>query len=113
DAGDRDEVLQWLVGKLLVHPWIDRHRRVGDSAERVTVGFGARDLLSAKPAVGAAAVLDHDLLTEPLAQLLRGDWGDLVGAAAGRERADQLDRTVRLPIGMGEPGREPEEGEHR
>ena len=68
-------------------------RGIGE-AERVAVGGGVRDRFGAEIAAGAGAVLDHELLAEPLTKLLRHDAGDNVGAAAGRERHDQMDRPL-------------------
>ena len=63
--------------------------------ERIAVRLGTRDLLGADAAAAADAVLDHELLAEPLAELLRDDAGDGVGAAAGGERHDEADRPLR------------------
>ena len=59
---------------------------------RVAVGLGLHQRLQADGAVGAAAVLDVDLLAEPVRQVLGDQPGDEIGAAAGRERHDHLDR---------------------
>jgi hypothetical protein len=53
------------------------------------------DDLSANHATGAAAIVDDDLLAEPLAEMLRDDAGDDVVDAAGRERHDEPHRPVR------------------
>jgi hypothetical protein len=52
------------------------------------VGGGLR----ADHATGAAAVVDHDLLAEALAELGRDHAADHIVAAARRERDDQPDR---------------------
>ena len=70
--------------------------RVGEP-DRVAVRLCARDRLGADDAAGADAVVDHDLLAEPLGQLLADDAGDGVGAAAGLERHDQADRALDRP----------------
>jgi len=53
---------------------------------RLGGNFGADD------AVGAAAVVDHHLLADTLAELLPHEAADDVVAAAGRERHNQTDR---------------------
>jgi hypothetical protein len=61
--------------------------------ERVAVGVRVRDLASTDAAAAADAVFDHERLTQALAELLRHQPGDDVGAAARRERHDEPDRT--------------------
>ena len=74
-----------------------RHRmRAGvGEAERIAVRLGARDLLGADAAAAADAVLDDQLLTQALTELLRDQAGDGVRAAAGGERDDEADRPLR------------------
>jgi len=57
-------------------------------------GF-ARDRLGADIGVGAGTVNDHARLTEPLGEPVADEPRQQVGAAAGRERHDQLDRACR------------------
>ena len=57
-------------------------------------------LLHANRAVGAAAVLDIDLLAEPVAETFCGKAGDEIGAAARWKRADHFDRPRWLPSPM-------------
>ena len=51
-----------------------------------------------------AAVVDDDLLAEPLAEVLRDQPPDHVVAAAGRERNDQPDRLGRILLRGGDRG---------
>ena len=83
----RHEILQRIVGQILVEPGIDRHRRVGGEAERVAVRIGLLERRQAHGAVGAAAVLDEDRLAQQLRQMIRHHPRDEIGAAAGRETA--------------------------
>jgi len=61
-------------------------------------GF-ARDRLGADIGVGAGTVNDHARLTEPLGEPVADEPRQQVGAAAGRERHDQLDRAWRNVAG--------------
>jgi hypothetical protein len=69
---------------------------VGDP-ERIAVRLRTCDRLGSEHAAGADAVVDDDLLAEPLGQPLSDNAGDGVGAAAGLERHDQADRTFARP----------------
>ena len=69
----------------------------GHDAERVAVGRGVRDQLIAEDAAGARLVLDDDRLAEPLLHGVGEDAADDVGAAAGAERDDDMDR-LRRPV---------------
>src|SRR5262249_45737166 len=83
-----------VVAQRLVHDGGD-DLPGGHDAERVAVLVGARDRLVAERAGGAGPVLDHHRLAEPLLQRLGDDAADDVGAAAGPERHDHLDRPLR------------------
>jgi len=61
----------------------------GGNADRVAVGRGLGDRIGADIAARAGPVLDHDLLAEPVAQLLRQDARNDVCAAAGWKGYDQ------------------------
>ena len=92
--GNRREGFQRIVGQR-VEPGIDRGRQRHDQ-ERVAVLRRVGDDLGANHAAGAAAIVDDDLLAEPLAEMLRDDAGDDVVDAAGRKRHDQPHRPVRV-----------------
>ncbi len=98
EAGQRHqlEILQRIVGKLVVERDVDAVRRGGAEQQRVTVGLRLGDLLGADRAAGAALVLDHDLLAELFRQRHRQDAREDVGRAARRERHDELHRLVRV-----------------
>ena len=66
----------------------------------VTVGRRFRDDLGSELAAGAAAIVDHDLLTEGLAQFMRDDAADDVGAAAGRKADDHPYRFRRIRLSV-------------
>src|SRR5262245_36000900 len=76
------------------------------ATHRVAVRDGLGDRVGADIAACAGAVLDHDLLAEPVAQLLRDDARNDVRAAAGREGYDQADRSLRPSVvaGLGNGG---------
>ena len=98
---DRREILDRVVGRLGLQRGGGRMRgRVGEP-HGVAVGLGAGDRLAAERGAGADAVVDHDLLAEPLGQPLADDAGDDVGAAAGLERHDQADRPFARPFVRG------------
>ena len=59
------------------------------------------DDLAADDATGAAAIVDDDLLAEPLAEMLGDYAGDNVVDAAGRERHDEPHRPVRVILRQG------------
>src|SRR6185437_11203880 len=84
--------------QVLVHPWIDRQRRVRGHFDRVAVRRRLLERLEADGAVGAAAVLNDDGLVQPLLQELRDNTRDHVGAAAGWVGNEQSDRLFLWPI---------------
>ena len=75
-----------------------RREVVGLHDQRVAVRRGAHDRLGRDQRVAARAVVDDDLLAHVLRHLLRDDARELVGAAAGRERHEQLDGLVRIAL---------------
>ncbi len=76
------EALHGIIGQLLVER--ARHRmRIAQHQNRVTVLVRLRDRVGAERRARAGLVLDHEILTERLLQLLRDDAADDVGAAAG------------------------------
>ena len=97
--GDRREILQRIVGKILVDGRIDRDRPGLTEQQRVAVGVGFVHQLGADDRAGAAAVLDHDGLSDGLADAFGNDARDRVGAAAGGVGHDQPDRMRRIIVG--------------
>ena len=98
DVADRREIAAHVVAGIGIEREVDRGRRRIREHQRVAVGRGLRGLPHGDDAVGAAAVLDHDLLAERVAQPLRDQPRDGVVAAAGRERHDQRDRARRIGL---------------
>jgi len=76
DASDRRDIADKIVIELVVERRVDRVRRA-DQEQRIAVGGRTHDRLGADIGAGARAVLDDELLTEPLRQPLahqaRGD----------------------------------------
>ncbi len=70
------------------------------SSERVAVGRGLGDGVGADAAVGARTVVDDHALAEFTAHPFSQHAADIVGHAAGCERHDQLDRLVRVGLGL-------------
>jgi len=89
-----------LALRLAATAWV----LAGTDPDRGAVGRGLGDRVGADIAARARAVLDHDLLAETGAELLRDDPRDDVGAAAGREGDDQADRPIG-PSGIAWSGR--------
>ena len=98
DAADREEILLRIVGRLLQERQ-DRQRGAWREEERVSVGRRLHHRLGADHATGAAAVLDHELLAEGLAERLGPGARDDVARAARRIRYHKLDRP-RGPRGL-------------
>ena len=71
---------------------VDDHRAHRRDRERVSVRAGSLYLHRADCADGAADILDDDGLAEIAAQLVGSQAADDVGAAAGGEGHDYLDR---------------------
>jgi hypothetical protein len=63
--------------------------------QRVAVGGGPRGRLGGERAVGAGAVLDHELLAQPVGEPLADEARDAVGIAARREADQQTHRPLR------------------
>jgi hypothetical protein len=60
--------------------------------ERITIRVCARRELGADRASSTAAVVDDDLLAEPLRKFLADEARDDVGRTTGRKRYDEADR---------------------
>ncbi len=95
------------VGMQLVDPGIDgQHAGVGEQ-QRVAVGIGARHQIGGDLAAGARTVVHHHRGGQLVAQRGRQQARRDVGAAAGGERHDQVDRAFRVrrgPRGGGQDG---------
>ncbi len=101
DARDRRDVAHEIELEIAVERRVhrvgrDRHQ------DRVAVRRGLGDVFGADIAGGARPVLDHELLAEPLRQMLPREPRDGVGCAAGRERDDQMHRPRRVSLRAGE-----------
>jgi hypothetical protein len=96
EARDAGEIAGQAVGQLGVQARV-RGERGRQEHQRVAVRRRARNQLRADVAVAAPAVVDHELLAEPLAELDRDQAAEDVRGSAGRERNDQPHR----PRGVG------------
>ena len=72
---------------------------INHEADRVTVRRCPRESLAGDRSTGADAIVDHELLPQPLTELLRDDPRDGIAGAAGRGRDDEADNPVR-PVGV-------------
>jgi hypothetical protein len=97
-VGDRNEIGQRLVGELRVRGGIDRVRRDGRDAQRVSVRRRLRDEVGADAAAGPGAIVDDDRLPELLRELVGDEPRDDVGRATRRERNDEPDRLRRIVL---------------
>ena len=93
-GGDAREIAQRVVGELRVYRGRDG---VGgrDREQGVPVGRGFRDDTAAYRSARARAVVDDDLLPDPLGELYRYHARGDIGLPAGRETDDDADRPVR------------------
>ena len=85
------EILARIVTGVGIERRVDRERAGIGQQDGVAVGRGLCDRTGRDRAAGAAAVLDHDLLSERLAHPLGHQARQRVIAAAGRERHHQRD----------------------
>jgi hypothetical protein len=93
---DGREILEDIVGQFrAIQRGRDGVRAVVGHEQRVAVGRGLGHQGAAHRAAGTRAILHHDLLAQPLRQLLCQDAAERVGVAAGRLRHDQPDRPRR------------------
>jgi hypothetical protein len=99
DDRNRLEALDRIVGQL-VEPGIDRVDQ-RDHEQRVAVFRRIGGELAADDAAGAAAVVHHDLLAQPRAQLGGDQAADAVVDGARRERNDQPYRLGRVVLRRG------------
>jgi hypothetical protein len=92
---DRREILGGVIRQGLEQGRVDGDRRRRDE-ERVAVGRRAGCDSHAAIAGGAAAIVDHDALSQSLRQGGGEDARDDVGRPARRERYDEGDRALRI-----------------
>ena len=92
EHGHGREVLDWIVRQVGVQTRRNRMRARGGEADGVAVRRCLRDRIGADIAARAGAVLDDDLLAEPLPKFLRDDPRNDVRAGARREGHHQTDR---------------------
>src|SRR2546425_6034286 len=86
---DGREILDWIVGHLLVEPGIDRMRRHRRHQQRVAVRRRFRDDIGADIAARAGPVLHHEWLSEQLRHSRTHDACDGIRRTAGGERHHQ------------------------
>ena len=83
---DHREVLERVVGELLVERRVDRKRAARREQQRVAVRCGLRDGGRRGRGACARAVLDDEGFAQPLGELLRHQLADDVDRSAGGER---------------------------
>src|SRR2546428_14104145 len=82
DAGDGGDVADEIVTETLVERGVDHVVRA-DGEERVAIRRRTHDNLGGDIAAGARAVLDDELLTEPLGQRLSHNARDDIDRLSG------------------------------
>jgi hypothetical protein len=94
EIADRFETRRWVVARAL-QGWIDdegiRHQQ-----NRAAIRLGALDRFGSDHRAAARAILDHHGRSLRVADLLRHQARENVGAAARRVGHDDLDRSRRL-----------------
>ena len=99
DAGDRREVRDHVIRHAGVQPLV-QHRGAFHQQQRVAVGRGLGDGVSADHAAGGGSVLHHHGLLQPLGQLLRDQPADRIDAAAGTDRHHDGDLARWIELGL-------------
>lgn len=89
---DRREILQRIVGQLLVERLVRGQRAGGAHQQGVAVRGGVRGRRGADIAAGAGAVVDHEGLSERGRHAVEQDARDHVAGAAAGKRHEHLDR---------------------
>ena len=105
---DRDEVVEWIIGQVLVEAGIEYDVAQAADEQRIAVGRRVDGGLGADDGAGAGAVFHHHALPQPLAELVGQQPADDVVAAGRPDRHDDLDRTVGIVLRGGAAGGEPE-----
>ena len=101
DEADRREVLHSVIGELPVDRWTNGERGHRSQKQRVAVRRRFRDGARGDQRAGADPVVDDDRALELVLQLGRQQPHQDVGAAAGRERADESNGAAWIFVGLG------------
>lgn len=99
EIGERNhsrEILLGIVGEICECRRRDGVRR-RINQQRIAIRIGLRDRIGTKSAARADAIVDHERLSDLIADLLEYRSRDRVGCAACREGNDHLDRLARGP----------------
>ncbi len=91
DQRDRHEVLDRIVGQLLVERGVDGQQAARRHQQRVAVGRALGDRIGGDHGPAAGAVLDHERLAETVGEMLAEPAREDIGAAARRVRHDDGD----------------------
>jgi hypothetical protein len=97
---DRHEVVERVVGQVLVHELVHHQRRIDCHEQRVAVGRRLRRRLRADDGVGAGPVFDHHRLSPILAHGLADQARHDVAWTAGGEGHDHPDRPIGKARGL-------------
>ena len=92
------QVLQRIVGELLIERRVDRERAARREQQRVTVRRGLRDGRGRCRGAGARAVLHDEGLAEPLGELLRHQPADDINRSTCGERHYDGDLARRIVL---------------
>ena len=98
DRRDRQQILERVERKRLLHERIDHELPGEHDAERVAVRRRLGDRLRRDRAGGGGAVLDHDRLAGLARDVIAEQPRAEVGDAAGGEADDQADRLVGIVL---------------
>jgi hypothetical protein len=96
DVGDRLEILQRIVGQVLVERRIDRDRAARQQADGGAIGRRRLAGIGRDDGVGAGPALDHEAMRVALLERLAERAHHYVDGAAGRERDQHPDRARRI-----------------
>ncbi len=104
--GDRDEMLERLIGNFRIDGGTDRHLAGRGEQQRVAVGRRFRRDIGTEHAVRARPVLDDEALAERFLQPLRNQAPEDVGTAARGIAHDDLHGAGRIGAGSAPAGAE-------
>jgi hypothetical protein len=93
----RRQLAQRVVGQLRDQRRVDREADVVDQ-HGMAVGRRLGRHVGTDGAASTAAVVDHHRLLQPFGEFLGDDAADDVVAAARRERHDEADRAIGIPL---------------